>query len=191
MTTRPAMHWCSCTGAWLCRVLLSMFCLSAGSSWAAGDITHLAALWQDDQGHTVSLSDWANKPMVITMAYGTCRKVCSTSMRRMEQAQALADANGLALEFVVVSLSPEADTPQDWRAFRKSHKLDRANWHFLSGSARDTRTLARLLGIGYWVYDDHVVHDFRVLRTNRHGEITATLQAADEDPAALVQAERP
>jgi cytochrome oxidase Cu insertion factor (SCO1/SenC/PrrC family) len=178
-------------GAWLVRLLLTALCLASTGSWASDGIYGLNAVWQNDKGLDCKLSDWANKPMVITMAYGTCRKVCSNSIRRMAQAQALADAQGVAIEFVVVSLDPEVDTPADWRAFRRAHKLDRPNWHFIRGSAKDTHTLARLLGIGYWVYDDHVVHDFRVLRTNRQGVITAALQAADEDPALLVQAERP
>lgn len=146
----------------------------------------LPVTWQDDQGRSVHLADWAQRPVVITMAYGTCRKVCSTSIRRMTEVQEKADAMGLDVEFVVVSLDPKADSPQAWEAFRKLKKLDRRNWHFIRGSDANTHTLARLLGIGYWVYDEHVVHDFRVLRLNPQGEIAAALTLASDDPASLL-----
>lgn len=151
-----------------------------------GGIYALPVVWQDDQGQVMRLADLGGLPLIITMAYGTCRKVCSTSIRRMEEVQALADERKIAMNFVVVSLDPTSDTPREWQAFRRAKKLERANWHFIRGRAQDTRLLARLLGIGYWVYDDHVVHDFRVLRIDEQGEIAAALNFADDAPATLI-----
>lgn len=171
-------------------VLISMSlatCAWATSSSRGEGILSLPVIWQDDQGRDIRLADTAaGQPVIITMAYGACRKVCSTSMRRMEEVQAMADARGQRLQFVVVSLDPKADTPEDWRAFRHSHHLDRDNWHFMRGTAKETRMLASLLGIGYWAYDDHVIHDFRVLRLGLHGRIEAMLTTASDDPASLL-----
>lgn len=177
---------------WMCVVVFGAIfgaeiCRGAAVPPQGGrGIMALPAVWQDDQGQFVRLAQWAGEPVIITMAYGTCRKVCSTSLRRMEEVQALADAAGQNLQFVVVSLDPKADTPEDWRAFRRVHRLERGNWHFIRGTPKDTRTLASLLGIGYWLYDDHVVHDFRVLRLGLHGEIEAMLTLASDAPSELV-----
>jgi len=152
----------------------------------AGELYALPLRWTDDGGRPVRLADWRGRPVVISMAYGACRRVCSVTLRRMEQLQALADRRGVALEFVVISLDPQADTPGDWQAVRAEHHLRRDNWHFLAGSDVATRQVAAILGIGFWRYDDHVVHDFRVALLDADGAVARVLKWADDDVGRLL-----
>jgi cytochrome oxidase Cu insertion factor (SCO1/SenC/PrrC family) len=81
----------------------------------------------------------------------------------MEQVQALADARHIRLNFVVVGLDPEADKPEDWAVYRADRGLTRPNWQFLTGDEASTRQLARRLGVRYWRYGEHTLHDLRIV----------------------------
>jgi len=138
---------------------------------AAGSLYDFKIDFTDDAGVLRSLAEWRGKPVIIAMAYGACRSVCSTTLRTLEEIQARADDMQLKLDFLVVSIDPLEDTPAAWADYRKSRKLLRSNWTFLCGSARSTRTLARFLGVRFWSYDEHVLHDLRILRLTPGGEI--------------------
>ncbi|TMH28411.1 MAG: SCO family protein [Betaproteobacteria bacterium] len=129
----------------------------------------------DDHGATRALAEWRGHPVVMTLAYGACRSVCSSTLRSLEELQAAADRKGIAIDVVVVSIDPQSDTPQAWAQFRKSRRLTRANWTFLSGSAESTRTMARFLGVRFWSYDEHVMPDFKSVRLAPDGGIAASL----------------
>ena len=151
----------------------------ATASVAAGMLYSTPYAWASDRGGVVPLSSFAGRPTVITMAYGACRKVCSTTLRRMEELQQQADRDGVEVNFVVVSLDPKTDTPEAWREYRKWRGLGRANWNFLTGDAAQTRNLAAHLGIGFWRYDDHVLHDFGISLLDREGNLVQRLKWAD------------
>ena len=100
-------------------------------------------------------------------------------MRRLEELQALADRDAIKVNFVVVSLDPRSDTPEAWQDYRKWRKLERENWSFLSGNAVNTHALAGQLGISYWMYQDHVVHDFGITLLDAEGNVIRKLKWAD------------
>jgi len=135
----------------------------------------LSLQFVDDSGASRALTEWRGKPIVIAMAYGACRSICSTTLRVLEEVQAAADRRGEALAFIVVGIDPAEDTPQDWARYRQLRKLTRGNWSFLSGTPEATRRLAQFLGVRFWRYDEHVMHDFKLLRLDADGAIAATL----------------
>ena len=146
---------------------------------AVGMLYRLPYVWVDDQTQAQPLSRFRGKPTVITMAYGACQKICLTTLRRMEELQQIADRDNIEVNFVVVSLDPKSDTPAVWRDYRKWRGLARQNWAFLAGSTDHTRVLAGYLGIGYWFYDKHVLHDFGITLLDSEGNSVRKLQWAD------------
>jgi cytochrome oxidase Cu insertion factor (SCO1/SenC/PrrC family) len=164
---------------WLTGLLATMSC-------AAGPAA-LPGRWLDDQGRElVSFGGEAPPTMVVTMAYGSCRRVCSSVLRTMKKLQLEADRRQLALPFVVVGLDPQQDRPADWASFRRDHGLHRANWYFLSGSAQDTQRLAARLDLRYWRYGEHIVHDYRIALVAADGRVLRQLVRPDQDPAMLL-----
>ncbi len=141
--------------------------------------------WLDDGGRAVSLSDWQGRYTVLTMSTGACRKICSTTLRRMEELQAIADRRGLGVDFLVIGLDPRSDTPKAWREYRAQRKLGRENWHFVSGGEERTRRVAGMLGISYWFYDEHLLHDFKIVLIAPDGTIRRALAWADDRPEVL------
>jgi len=155
------------------------------SSACAAGVLDVGGEWLDDGGKAVSLSRWQGRYTVLTMSTGACRKICSTTLRRMEELQAIADRHGLHVDFVVIGLDPRADTPKAWREYRTQRKLVRENWHFVSGAEERTRRVAGMLGISYWFYDEHLLHDFKIVLIAPDGTIRRALAWADDRPEVL------
>ncbi|MEQ1807289.1 MAG: SCO family protein [Burkholderiaceae bacterium] len=157
-----------------------------GVAAAAQGVFSGSGPWLDDTNRPFRLESLRGSANIVSMAYGACRRVCSSSLRVLEQLQALADARGEALNFVVIGLDPQQDRPADWAAYRTEHKLRRANWQFLSGDAKSTAQIAARLGVRYWSYGDHVMHDFRIVRVSADGRIVGALTSPDQALATLL-----
>jgi protein SCO1/2 len=152
----------------------------------AQDVYRAPGRWLDDRGATFELASLKGTPTVLTMAYGACRRICSTSLRAMEQVQALADQRHLAVNFVVIGLDPTQDKPADWAAFRADRKLGRPNWIFLTGDEDSTREAAQRLGVHYWRIGEHTMHDFKIVLLSPAGKITRSMEAFDDSPDLLL-----
>ena len=172
--------------AWLFSgaVGLALTALS-GTAFAQG-LYGVPTHWQADSGRLFELRQQQGHWTVLTMAYGACRRICSTSLRVMEDVQAEADRKGMALDFIVIGLDPAQDKPADWAALRKQRKLDRPNWAFLSGDEAATRAFAQRLGVHYWKYGEHTMHDFRIVLISAEGEVVRRFETFDSPLSLLL-----
>jgi cytochrome oxidase Cu insertion factor (SCO1/SenC/PrrC family) len=145
----------------------------------------LGLRFTDDAGRVQDLAQWQGAPVVLTMAYGACRRVCSTTLLRLQQLQVVAARGGEAPRIVVVGLDPE-ELPRDWADYRRQHALP-ATWSLLSGDAASVRALAHFLGLRYWRYDEHVMHDFLIVRLDAQGHVDRRLRWSDDEVEALLR----
>ena len=162
-------------GRLLC-IAMAAGLLAAPATFAAPAIAvrldQLPQQWHEDDGRLATFADWAGRRIVLTMAYVGCRKTCPATLGKLQHLQRQLDARGETAEIVVVGYDPEAEGPAAWHRYRTRHGLLRPNWHFLSGTRGDTEQFARLLGFGFWKYDDHVVHDARVGMVDARGVLS-------------------
>jgi cytochrome oxidase Cu insertion factor (SCO1/SenC/PrrC family) len=103
------------------------------------------------------------------------------TIERLKRMQSTFDARGERAEFVIVGYDPENEDFATWRQYRRSHRLQRLNWHFVTGSVADTARLARQLRFERWKYDEHVMHDSRVLSFDPHGLLEREVGADSGD----------
>jgi cytochrome oxidase Cu insertion factor (SCO1/SenC/PrrC family) len=150
------------------------------------NLYRLPPLWQDDRGQAFDFATLQGRWTVMTMAYGACRRICSTSLRVLQDLQALADQRQIGLQFLVVGLDPAQDRPADWAALRIVRHLTRPNWSFLTGDAAATRLMAEHLGVHYWRYGEHTMHDFKIVLVSPEGAVVRSLEAYDEPVAKLL-----
>lgn len=168
-------------------VLLAAVLLCAASVHASAQgLYGVRGPWLDDQARPYRLDSLAGSYSVFTMAYGACRRVCSTSLRVMEDLHRLAEARHVALEFVVVGLDPSEDKPADWATLRTDMRLNFPNMQFLSGDERSVPRLAAWLGVHYWRYGEHTLHDFRIVLVSPQGKVVRAMNAFDEDATKLL-----
>lgn len=171
------------------RILIAtvMFCLTA-SLWAGElELYGVSPIFTDDKGRSVRLSDWRGKPVILTMEYANCRFICSITLQKLREIQEAADKQGKNIDFLIVSIDPENDTPEAWTQYRKSRGLERGNWYFLTAGVRETKSFAALLGIKYWFYDEHLMHDFRIVRLDDGGRVVKMIDAYDAKPDELLR----
>ena len=142
--------------------------------------------WVDDAATPFHLESLTGGYTVVTMAYGACQRVCSTTVRRIEQLHELARLRHVSLNFVVFGLDPAEDKPSDWAAFRASRHLSFANLQFLSGAPAATRRMANWLGIGVWRYGEHTMHDFRIVLVSPTGTVVRSISHFDDDVELLL-----
>ena len=170
---------------WIAAGLTCVLCVAAmahGAGLAGG--VRLAVLpqsWRDDSGNPISLTGLSGQRVLLTMAYANCHRICPTTIEGLKRVQAALDAKGEHAEFVIVGYDPENEDPATWRHYRSSHHLGRSNWHFVTGSVADTAQLARQLHFGLWKYDEHVMHDSRVLWFGTNGLLTREVGPETED----------
>jgi protein SCO1/2 len=112
-----------------------------------------------DTGAPVRLGDYFHtRPVILVLDYYRCPNLCSIILNSLVTSlQDLKFNAGDRFEVVVVSIDP-TDTPQI-SAQKKMAYVDRYErpqtidgWHFLTGSAQNTRALADVVGFHY-VYD--------------------------------------
>lgn len=151
------------------------------------DVYALPFKLTDDRGRESRLADWRGREAVVSMEYANCRFICSITLQRLKDVQAAADRAKRPLDFIVISLDPANDTPAAWQRYRKSRDLERDNWRFLTASAADTPRIARALGVKYWLYDGHIMHDFRLLKLSASGSVEKVMETYDADPDEFVR----
>ncbi len=167
---------------WISAIALAC---AAGAAQAQG-IYSTAGPWLDEGSKLFRLETEAGTYTVVTMAYGACQRVCSTTVRKLVELHALAERRHVDLNFVVFGLDPSADKPSDWATFRAERHLPYANLQFLSGPPSATQRVAARLGIHYWRIDDHTLHDFRIVLLSPSGEIVRSINHYDDDVADLL-----
>jgi protein SCO1/2 len=151
----------------------------------AAVLESLPQVWRDDTDHLFDLYALRGRPVVLTMAYATCHRICPMTMQRLERLQESFDARRMDAEFVIVGYDPETDDPAAWRRYRRIRHLTRPNWHFLVGSPQQVSRFARVLAFDFWKADDHVMHDQRILFLDSQGALQ--LDPIPDEPHAATQ----
>lgn len=167
-------------------IVLAAWAVLAGSAFAKPSLFAFDDSWVDENGRAVRLSQWRGRPTVVAMEYSACRFVCSVAWRRLVQLQQEADKRGLALQFVILSIDPDNDSPAAWQDYRKARGLTRDNWRFLTAGRRAMARAAGLLGVRWWYADGHLMHDFRIVRLDDEGAVGASVNAYDDGFEALL-----
>jgi len=160
--------------------LLALMLASISVAQASPSLFTIDDQWIDEQGQAVQLARWRGKQPIVAMEYSACRFICSVYWRRLQQIQAEADKRGQQIQFVILSIDPEHDSPASWREYRLARGLTRDNWHFLTGSRAMTTRAAALLGVRWWYDEDHLMHDFKVVRLDGAGAVSSAMTSYDE-----------
>jgi cytochrome oxidase Cu insertion factor (SCO1/SenC/PrrC family) len=170
--------------------LLCAALLSAGGATAAdiggARLDQLPQHWRDEQGQALALTDLIGHRVILSMAYTRCHSICPATLGQMLRMQAALDARGEQASFVIVGYDPDNDEPASWRQYRLNRHLARSNWHFLTGTPRTIRQLARQLGFEFWAYDSHIMHDSRIVVFNNQGLVSGATGPGVADWSALL-----
>jgi len=147
-------------------------------------------MWTTQEGHSTPLAALQGRPVVLSMVFTHCSYACPMIVRDMKRiaAQMPEHAQG-QVQYVLVSLDPERDTPAAMQRFAKSHGLDLNQWTLLRGEAEQVRMLAALLGVRYRQQaDGQFAHTSLITVLNEHGEVVHQQKGLGADGSATAQA---
>lgn len=113
-------------------------------------IFNLTSKWNTEEGKTIQLNELKGKTLVMVMIYTTCKAACPrlvADMRNIEKQ--IPKMNQKNIQYVLVSIDPETDTPKILKAFAKENFMDGKQWTFLQGTTSSVREFANVLAVKY------------------------------------------
>lgn len=113
-------------------------------------IFNLTTSWATEEGNSIQLKELKGKTLVMVMIYTSCKAACPrlvADMRNIERQ--IPKENLKNVQFVLVSIDPETDTPERLKHFAIENKMDGEQWTFLQGSVNGVREFANVLAVKY------------------------------------------
>ena len=156
----------------------------------------LDAIWTSDVDRRIKLEVLRGRPQVIALFFTNCEHSCPLIVADMKAIdKALPRTMRGKVDFLLVSIDPERDTPEALRAFRAKHELPTERWTLLRGSPEATRELAAMVGFNYQPGSPtQYAHSLLISIANASGEIVfqqaGVGRSADDAVAALLRLTR-
>ncbi|MBV6486663.1 MAG: hypothetical protein GHHEDOFH_00598 [Pseudorhodoplanes sp.] len=148
---------------------------------------------QDADGKPVQLSDLRGKVVVLHFIYAGCPDVCPLHADRVAEIQSMINQTPMKtqVQFVTITTDPKNDAADVLRAYGEQHRLDPANWVFLTtgaGQPEDaTRKLAEQFGHKFMKQEDgYQVHGIVTHVIDREGRWRANFHGLRFEPTNLV-----
>lgn len=146
-----------------CVALLATLISTANASEENKDLPddsvyHLNSEWMTQDDQTINIKSLAGKRQIISLIYTHCMHTCPTIVATMQNIEKQLPEEVLAnTEFVLVSLTPNSDTPKVLKEFAEKRRLDPKRWTLLTGDKQDVRSLAMALNVRYKKSEDNEV----------------------------------
>lgn len=113
-------------------------------------IYNLPSTWTTQDNENIELEELRGKVLVMVMVYTSCKAACPrllADMRNIEKQVPEKDLD--KVQFIMVSIDPETDTPERLNKFAKENEMEDDHWMFLRGTPEDTREFAAVLAVSY------------------------------------------
>jgi protein SCO1/2 len=136
-------------------------------------IFNLTSKWKTQDNNTIELKDLKGKVTVMVMIYTSCKAACPRLVADMRDIESKMPKDKLGdLNFVLVSIDPETDTPERLKAFAKANLMDAPQWTFLQGNKSTVQEFANVLAVKYkQISPMDFSHSNIISVFNREGEL--------------------
>ncbi|MBW7859489.1 MAG: SCO family protein [Rhodocyclaceae bacterium] len=104
------------------------------------------------EGRSVSLSEYAGRPLIIQMVFTSCYYTCSTATKNLARLVQIGRNSLGADSFSVLTIGFDTanDTPEAMRAYARQQGVSVPNWEFLSADRQTIEALSAELGFFYF-----------------------------------------
>jgi protein SCO1/2 len=151
---------------------------------------------RDENGNDVTLRRYVDKPTILMFNYFRCPGICPVLINSLVDVVNRTDLEpGKDFRLVAVSFDP-TDTPELARE-KKANYLNQMkrpfspdSWHFLTGTAENTRAVADSAGFNYRQERDMYVHPGAVMVLTPKGILSRYLYGTSFLPADVAMAVR-
>jgi protein SCO1/2 len=87
----------------------------------------------DQNGHTVSLSQFKGQPVILTFLYTHCPDQCPLTAEKLHTVMQSLGSSARNVAVLAVSTDPKGDTTSSALGFSKTHRMENY-WHYLLGT---------------------------------------------------------
>lgn len=113
-------------------------------------IFNLTSKWKTQDNKTIEIKDFKGKVTVMVMIYTSCKAACPRLVADMRDIESKMPKDKLSeINFVLVSIDPEVDTPERLKTFAKANFMDAPHWTFLQGNKTTVQEFANVLAVKY------------------------------------------
>ena len=148
--------------------------------------------WTDQSGASLQLGDLRGKVVITAMIFTHCGYACPRIVLDIQKIEAaLPEARRDDVQYLLISMDAERDTPEVLAAFAESKGLDPAHWRLLHGDDYAVRGVAATLGVHYKRDSKgDFSHSNLITVLDTEGRIAHQLQGLNADTSKSVEAVR-
>jgi protein SCO1/2 len=149
----------------------------------------LDSLWTSDVRKTIPLAVLRGRPQVLALFFSNCEYACPIIVHDLKSIRdTLPVSIRDSVDFLLVSLDSQRDTPDVLAEYRKRQRLEMAHWTLLTGREEDVRELAALLGVIYRKdARGQFSHSNVLFVLNQEGEIVHRQVGLNQNPTETVK----
>jgi protein SCO1/2 len=133
----------------------------------------LKSTWTSDVGRHVKLEVLRGHPQVMALFFTNCEHSCPLIVADMKAIEKAVPRNLRGkVDFLLVSIDPDRDTPEVLHAYRAKHQLTTEHWTLLTGPAAAIKQLADMVGFQYYPGSQRqYAHSLLITILDQSGEI--------------------
>ena len=158
-------------------------------SFTDNSIYQVNSNWTNQFGNKVNIAELKGKTQVFSMIFANCTYACpiiANDMRRIEQALSKEELKNI--QFTLISIDPERDTPERLKKFASDQNLNLGKWQLLTGTRNDIDDIAALIGFRYKKENDgSFSHSNIITILNKEGEVIHQQVGLNQDITTTVR----
>lgn len=149
-------------------------------------IYNLDTDWKKQDGTMMKLTDLKGKTVVAAMVFTHCESACPrivADIQRIEKES----VNKSDIQYVLISMDPERDTPERFKEFAAERQLG-SNWIMLSSGQEATDEIANVLGVKIKkLSDGGFDHSNTIYVIDKNGNIVFAQEGLEQEPSATIK----
>ncbi|MBW6489668.1 MAG: SCO family protein [Lentimicrobium sp.] len=139
--------------------------------------------WENYRDEKKILSDYQGKVIVGAMIFTHCPSACPRLVADLKIIESLLTEDERSkVRFLLISMDPERDTPEQMRKFATDHRLNES-WEMIRSDKASTMEIANVLGVRIKPLKDGGFDHSNVIQIlNPEGEIVFQQQGLNNNP---------
>lgn len=148
----------------------------------------LESLWENQKHEQKKLSDYGGKVIVGAMIFTNCPSACPRIVADIKNIESsLNDDERNQIQFLLISMDPERDSPAQMSRFASDHRLNHS-WEIIRSDKSATMEIANVLGVRVKpLKEGGFDHSNIIQLLNAQGEIVFQQQGLNINPDATLK----